>query len=419
MEPVVIETLPRRSFVLMAFSLFVGACAHPPCVPTAVGAAGQSTAPSGAKQPREFTHTSAELLKKVRLGWNMGNSLDVPEGETAWGNPKATPELMTAVANAGFGLVRIPITWTPRTGPAPDYVIDASFFARVDEVVGYAHSAGLYSVIDLHHDGADNFKGVEWITLNDDKGNTTPENNELVKKRFVAVWSQIAKHFAGYGEELLFESMNEIHDGYGAPDPRHFTFINELNREFVKVVRASGGNNAKRHLIVPGYNTNIDHTIKGFELPADPTPNRLSLSVHYYDPYLFALQAKTNTWGAASPGRDNWGQEDFVVTQFDKLKTTFIDKGVPIFLGEYGATHQADFADYQRYYVEYVTKAAIDRGILPVVWDNGGQGSGGEKFGLIDRTNNGVLHPKLMEAMKRASSSTYKLSEVALPVPSK
>jgi aryl-phospho-beta-D-glucosidase BglC (GH1 family) len=349
----------------------------------------------------------------------MGNSLDVPEGETNWGNPRATPELMNAVAKAGFGLVRIPITWTPRTGPAPDYVIDASFFARVDEVVGYAHAAGLYSVIDLHHDGADNFKGVEWITLNDDQQKTTPENNALVRTRFVAVWGQIAKHFTGYGEELLFESMNEIHDGYGAPDPRHFTFINELNREFVKVVRASGGNNAERHLIVPGYNTNIEHTIKGFELPADPTPNRLSLSVHYYDPYLFALQAKTNTWGAASPGRDNWGQEDFVVTQFDKLKASFIDKGVPIFLGEYGATHQADFSDYQRYYVEYVTKAAIDRGMLPVIWDNGGQGSGGEKFALIDRTNNSVLHPKLMEALTRAATKSYKLADIALPVPSK
>ena len=147
-------------------------------------------------------------------------------------------------------------------------------------------------------------------------------------------------------------------------------------------MRASGGNNAKRHLIVPGYNTNIDHTLKGFKLPDDPTPKRLVVSVHYYDPYLFALQAKTNTWGNASPSHDNWGQEDFVVTQFDKLKSTYVDKGVPVFIGEYGATHQDGFEDYQRYYVEYVTKAAVDRGIVPVYWDNGGSGSGGEKFGL-------------------------------------
>ncbi|HVR19323.1 MAG TPA: cellulase family glycosylhydrolase, partial [Polyangiaceae bacterium] len=127
----------------------------------------------------------------------------------------------------------------------------------------------------------------------------------------------------------------------------------------------------------------------------------------------------TNTWGKGSPSPDNWGQEDFVVTQFDKLKSTFIDKGVPVFLGEYGATHQADYADYQRYYVEYVTKAAVDRGILPVYWDNGGSGSGGEKFGLMDRSTNAALHPKLLEALRRAATSSYKLGDVAAPKPSK
>lgn len=415
MRPGVVHT-----WFLALATFFTCACQPPPCPTAPVGAAGTgaAAAPSVPSSPRPFTHTSKDLFAKLRLGWNLGNSLDVPEGETAWGNPAATPELMQAVAAAGFRLVRIPVTWTPRTGPAPDFVIEPGFFARVGEVVGYAHSAGLYAVINLHHDGADNFKGVEWITLNDADGKTTDANNAAVRNRFVKVWAQIAGYFSGYGEELMFESMNEIHDGYGNPDPRHFTFINELNQEFVKLVRASGGNNDERHLIVPGYNTNIDHTIKGFELPADPTANRLSLSVHYYDPYLFALQAKTNTWGAASPGRDNWGQEDFVLTQFDKLKTTYLDQGVAVFLGEYGATHQASYADYQRYYVEYVTKAAVDRGILPVYWDNGGQGSGGEKFGLMDRTKNDVHLPKVVEALKRAATSSYSLADVQLPKPS-
>jgi aryl-phospho-beta-D-glucosidase BglC (GH1 family) len=287
----------------------------------------------------------------------------------------------------------------------------------VDEVIGYARAAGLHAVIDLHHDGADGFKGPEWLTLNDAAGKTTDENNAAVRTRFVAVWAQIAKHFSGYGEELLFESMNEIHDGYGPPDPRHFAFINELNREFVSLVRASGGNNAQRHLVVPGYNTNIDHTLTGFKLPPDSASKRLSLSVHYYDPYLFALQAKTHTWGSASPGRDDWGQEDFVVKQFDKLKSTFIDQGVPVLLGEYGATNQAAFEDYRRYYLEYVTKAAVDRKILPVYWDNGGQGDGGEKFALMDRASNTVLYPGLLDAMLRAATSSYSLKDIALPVP--
>lgn len=353
----------------------------------------------------------------MKLGWNLGNSLDAPENETAWGNPTVTPELLVAVAKSGFDLVRIPVTWSKHTGPGPEFAIEPSWLARVTEVVDYAHGAGLYAIINVHHDGADGFKEVEWITLNDDAGAVTLANNQAVRARFVSVWSQIAKHFAGYGEELAFEAMNEIHDGYGQPDPKYFEIINGLNQAFVEVVRASGGNNAKRHLVVPGYNTNIDHTLKGFALPTDPTPGRLIVSAHYYDPYLFALQGEKHTWGSASPGNDGWGQEDFVVAQFDKLKARFIDQGVPVILGEYGACHQDGFEDYRRYYMEYVTKAAVDRGIVPIYWDNGAEGSGGEKFGLFNRTTYAPLHPQVLEAMVRAAKSSYELSEVALPKP--
>jgi aryl-phospho-beta-D-glucosidase BglC (GH1 family) len=413
----------RRSVVAVflgaCLALVASSCLAPPVPKTGSASGGRdSTAASAERGPREFIRASAELLAELDLGWNLGNSLDVPEGETAWGNPRVTPELLNAVAAAGFDLVRIPVTWSRHTGPGPDYVIEPSWLERVDEVVRYAHSAGLHSVINVHHDGADGFAGVEWLTLNDAKGETTEQNNAAVRARFVAVWAQISKHFSGYGEELLFESMNEIHDGYGAPDPRHFAFINDLNREFVSLVRQSGGNNAKRHLVVPGYNTNIEHTVKGFELPTDSVASRLIVSVHYYDPYLFALQAKTHTWGGASPGKDDWGQEAHVVAQFDKLKATFVDQGIPVLLGEYGATYQEGFENYRRYYMEYVTKAAVDRGILPVYWDNGGRGSGGENFGLIDRRSGSVLHPELMEAMLRAATSSYSLSDIVLPAPS-
>jgi endoglucanase len=368
-------------------------------------------------QPREFTHSSTELLAKMKLGWNLGNSLDAPEGETAWGNPAVTPELLRAVAASGFDLVRIPVTWSLHTGPAPDFSIDPNWLARVAEVVDYVRGAGLYAIINLHHDGADGLDRVEWLTLNDATGAISEANNQAVRARFVAVWKQIAARFADYGEELLFESMNEVHDGYGKPDPQYFAIINGLNQAFVDRVRASGGNNAARHLVVPGYNTNIDHTLSGFELPKDPTAKRLIVSVHYYDPYLFALQGKKNTWGKASPGNDGWGQEDFVVAQLDKLKAHFSGLGLPIIIGEYGACQQEGFEDYRRYYMEYVTKAAVDRGMVPVYWDNGAEGSGGEKFGLFSRTSYAPLHPKLLEAMVRAAKSSYQLSDIALPAP--
>ena len=415
---------PRRTFIhsllLASLAPTLNSCLRPPGAARAGATAAESSAagavtPSAPQKPRAFSHTSSELLTKLQLGWNLGNSLDVPDGETAWGNPKATPELLAKVAELGFKAVRIPVTWTSHTGAGPDYAIEAAWLARVAEVVGYAHAAGLYAVINVHHDGADGFKGPEWLTLNDAQGNTTDANNDAVRARFVAIWAQIARHFADYGEELLFESMNEIHDGYGNPDPRHFTFINDLNQHFVDLVRKSGGNNAQRHLIVPGYNTNIDHTVAGFKAPKDSTPGRLALSVHFYDPYTFALAAKTKTWGDASPAHDNWGQESHVTGQFDKLKSKFIDQGLPVFMGEYGATNQGGSEEYRRYYIEYVTKAAIERGILPMYWDNGGTNDGGESFALFNRTSLQVLHQDLLDAMQRAKNSSFKLSDIALP----
>lgn len=402
------------SFLGAIFGL--SGCLRPPSLAHKSVSEVKVAAPA-ARAPRDFSRSSRELLATIPIGWNLGNSLDAPENETAWGNPPVTRELLEAVAKAGFGLVRIPVTWTLHTGPAPDFVIDPTWLARVAEVVDYARDAGLYAIINVHHDGADGFTQVEWLRLTDEKGALSAATDAAVQARFVAVWRQIAAKFAGYGEELLFESMNEIHEGYGKPEPRYFELVNHYNQLFVELVRASGGNNAQRHLVVPGYNTNIDHTLAGFELPKDPTSGRLIVSAHYYDPYLFALQAKTNTWGRAAPNNDGWGQEDFVVQQFDKLKTRFIDQGVPVILGEYGACHQEAFADYRRYYVEYVTKAAVDRVIVPVFWDNGAEGSGGEKFGLFNRKTYEPLHPALLDAMMRAAKVSYTLSDVRPPKP--
>jgi endoglucanase len=405
------------SWLCLCLALLSTSCLTPPGYPGSKNAAAAppKTAPGAAPVSLgDFSRSSPELLATLRPGWNLGNSLDVPDGETKWGNPAATPELFAAVAKAGFKLVRVPVTWAPHLGGEPGYVIDTSWLERVAEVVGHARAAGLYCIINLHHDGADGGRGVGWLALKDAAGNTTAENNAKVQAQFVAVWTQIAKHFANHGEELIFESMNEIHDGYGKPDPRHYAVINDLNQKFVDVVRASGANNARRHLLVPGYNTNINQTIEGFKLPTDPTKSRLSLSVHYYDPYLFTLEAKTHTWGVGARDRDDWGQEDFVVTQFDKLKTRYVDQGVPVILGEYGAVYQdGGYDDYQRYYVEYVTKAAVDRGIVPVYWDNGGRNSGKDSFALIDREANGVFRPRLMEAIVRAATSPYSLKDVA------
>jgi len=354
-------------------------------------------------------------IRASKIGWNLGNSLDAPEGETTWGNPAVTRALLEAVADAGFEVVRIPVTWSLHMGGAPDYTIDATWMNRVAEVVGYALDAGLYTIINLHHDGADGYEGVEWITLNDGSGRITDANNRAVQDRFIKVWTQIASHFRNSDARLLFESMNEIHDGYGEPDPQYHTIINSLNQVFVDTVRASGGHNATRYLIIPGYNTNIDDTLEGFSLPVDTAVDRLILSVHYYDPYQYAIQASTNTWGADSPQSDSWAQEKWVRSQFDKLENAYIGNGIPVIIGEYGAVNQSGFKNYRRYYMEYVTKAAFDRNIVPVYWDNGSQKSGADAFGLFDRNSNGVLHPTVLQAMMRAVSKDYDLEDVEPP----
>jgi len=280
--------------------------------------------------------------------------------------------------------------------------------------VKYALDAKLYVIINIHHDGGHNVSG-SWLHLVDSAGQVTTANSSAVSTQFKALWTQIAAHFKGYGEHLIFESMNEVMVDYGTPKPEYLTQINDLNQAFVDTVRASGGNNATRCLVVPGYNTNIDYTVSGFSAPKDTSAGKLILSDHYYDPYSFAGSAETHTWGAGNAGVDNWGQEDWVKSQMAKLKATFVDKDLPMILGEYGAVNQTGYESYRRYYMEYVTKAAHDVGIAPFYWDNGGKNSGGEAFGLIDRSNNTVLYPTLMQALTRAVSSSYTLADVAKP----
>jgi len=372
---------------------------------------------SGDEDTNAQDKTAAQAVAEIQIGWNLGNSLDVPEGETAWGNPEVTEALIEAVADAGFGGIRIPVTWSLHLGSAPDFTIEPAWLDRVEEVVGFATSRELYAIINLHHDGADEYEGVEWLTLNDESGAVTEENNAAVQAQFVAVWEQIASRFADHGHHLVFESMNEIHDGYDEPDPVYHDIINDLNQTFVDLVRASGGNNATRILVVPGYNTNIDHTVTGFEPPVDTIDDRLILSVHYYDPYEFALNADPPVWGEAFPESPPWGLEDWVREQFQTVGETYVAQGLPVIVGEYGATHLEGYEEYRRYYVEYVTKAATDAGAVPFYWDNGGPGSGPDNFALFDRATETVLRPEILEAILRASSSDYALEDVEAPVP--
>lgn len=346
--------------------------------------------------------SAMDLYKKMTVGWNLGNSLDATgsglSSETAWGNPKITKELINAVKAAGFDTIRIPVTWMGHFDKTT-YAIDEAWLKRVDEVINYALSNDMYVIINIHHDGSD------WLT-------PTPDNEAEMINKFNVIWYQIATYFKDYDEHLLFAGMNEFHKGYSNPSKKYLELTDTLNQSFVTTVRATGGNNSKRILIVQSYNTNGDQSLK-MNMPKDTAQNKLMTEIHFYDPWSFAGEGKGD-WGKTGKNTDSWGQEDWVDTQFGKIKKNFVDKNIPVILGEYGAVNNKNGNDdHRRYYIEYVTKSAKEHGLLPIWWDNGYDGSSGEAFALFDRHSYKKLHEDIHEAiMKAVSGNNY---TIALP----
>lgn len=333
------------------------------------------------------------LAKKLGMGWNLGNQLDAHANEmaneTIWGNQAATQTTFDKLAEAGFASVRIPITWLGKVAPAPDYTIDSKWLNRVAEVVAYAENAGLNVIINIHHDGGDS---KHWLNIKD--AALDPQVNRAVKAQLAAMWTQIAEKFKDKGDFLIFESLNEVHDGkwgYGAnlnDGGKQYATLNGWNQVFVDAVRATGANNSNRYLGIPGYVTNSKLTIDHMVLPVDPAENRLMVSVHYYDPHKFTLEDEFKEWGhsASADKKADYGDEDFLKDIFGKLKTKYIDKGIPVYIGETGCVHRDTerAEDFRKYYLEYICKAAREYGMAPFYWDNGAPGTGRECSGIIN-----------------------------------
>lgn len=311
-------------------------------------------------------NTSVEYVQQMGHGWNLGNTLD-PDNctwlsnemdyETAWGNTRTTRELIAYIKAQGFDTIRIPVTWNDHIDE--NYNISEQWMARVQEVVNWCVEEDMFIILNMHHEG-------EWLT----KASTDYDN---VMKQYKAIWTQIADRFGDYNEKLIFESMNEIgFDDLGTDGGCRV--ISRINEEFVKLIRNSGKHNDERYLLLAGYWTDIDRTVDGpFILPDD---DRIILSVHYYSPATFAIADKTSTWGYS----ETWGSDEdmwYLKGQFDKLKTRFIDNGVPVIIGEYGAAVKDKDVDSRILWFKSVTETALEYGCCPVVWDNGE---------IIDRT---------------------------------
>ena len=340
--------------------------------------------------------TSLQLSKLMSPGWNLGNSLEAIGGETAWGNPPANQALFNGVKAAGFKSVRIPVSWSQYADA--NYNISASWMARVTQVVDAARAAGLYAIINVHWDGG-------WMQ-------PSFAQQTAVNARLNKFWTQIGNNFKNYDDYLLFAGTNEtnIEGQFGTPTAENCTVQKSFNQTFVNAARATGGNNAQRHLVVQGYLTNIDYTIGcNATLPADSVASRLMMEVHYYDPYNFTLSESDNIWqwgaSATNPAAtETWANESFTDNQFQKMKANFIDKGVPVILGEYSANLRSNVdptGKYRKLWNQYITRAAYKRGVVPMYWDSGYTGN--HASGLFNRANGTQAYPDVVTGIINAA----------------
>ena len=342
--------------------------------------------------------TSQQLVEDMTFGWNLGNTLDVCQAdrdgdgkinehveagekvdETLWGNPKATKDLFTSLKKNGVNAVRIPVTW--RDHMDSDGNIDREWMDRVQQVVDYAYSQGMYVIINVHHGGGDPKFGA-WIIEESQK-----DYNTFLKK-YKNVWKQIAERFKNYSDYLIFESMNEVGFDtlYNKNKADAYNLINKINQDFVDIIRATGGNNAKRHLLIAGYYTDIERTCDSLYKMPDDKAGRCILSVHYYTPWDFCTCDRKHTWGTNS---EVWQME----TLIGKMKKNFVDKGIPVIIGEYAASG-SDLSSCI-FFIEKLNKLCSDYGIATFIWDSGSQ---------VNRKTYKWRTPQYLEALKRATS---------------
>lgn len=308
--------------------------------------------------PAASAETSMQAyVSAMQPGWNLGNSLDATGSETSWGNPEITPSLIQQISAQGFKSIRIPITWSHRMGGAPDYTIDPAFMDRVQQVVDWSLDAGLYVMINIHHDS------WQWI-------NAMPAKHDEVLARFNAAWTQLADRFKNHSSKLMFESVNEpVFEG--VDDAAQMALLDELNTSFFRIVRASGGKNAVRPLVLPTLWTNsgqeylnsVATTVSNLNDP------NLIATVHYYGYWPFSVNIAGETRFDDSSIND-------IVTSFDRIHHTFVANGIPVILGEYGLlgfdknTGTIEHGEMLKYF-EYLTQYARSKNITHMLWDNG------------------------------------------------
>ena len=326
----------------------------------------------------EGWENAASAARNMGTGWNLGNTLESNSGsvdnmwieaytqrktsdyETAWGQPVATRELIHMFKEAGFGAIRVPVTWYPHMGTVSvsgthwdmgtwtGYDVDPVWMARVKEVVGYVLDEDLYCIVNVHHDTGD--ASTAWLRADEAVYGS-------VRERYVALWTQIAQEFNSCSQKLLFESFNEMLDARGSwngpSSSRAYDVINSFNADFVSAVRATGGNNLHRNLILNTYCAGTgSQGLEAFRLPEDVAEGHLMAEVHSYSPYRFAFDndnPKTVFDSAC---------ETEVKGIVETINTYLVSKGIPCVIGEYGCTSSRTETEMAKQAACYVSNAA-------------------------------------------------------------
>ncbi|CAL4869768.1 Xyloglucan-specific endo-beta-1,4-glucanase BoGH5A (plasmid) [Asticcacaulis sp. MM231] len=340
-----------------------------------------------------MTRSATEIAARIKLGLNIGNTLEAIGGETAWGNPLISQALIDTAKAKGFDAIRLPCSWNQYANAATAE-ISRTWLNRVKDVVQYCINADMYVVLNIHWDGG-------WL-----ENNVTPAAKDGVIAKQRAFWEQIATHLRDYDERLVLASANEPN----CETKQQMEVLYAYHQAFIDTVRSTGGRNAYRTLVLQAPNTSIDNAAAlWYKMPVDSATNRLMTEVHFYTPFQFALMTEDQSWGkmfyywgkdyhsTVEPDRNTiWGEEDNVDQQMAIVKRLFTDAGVPVILGEYGAIIRSTPKDLERHlasrvhWLKYVTQKALANGLLPFLWDTGG---------LIDRNTQAILDPRGLDAV--------------------
>lgn len=318
-----------------------------------------------------------QFVEDMGIGINLGNTFEacgdwiaqwgdgtVHSYETAWGSPIITEKIIKGYKDSGFNTLRVPVSWSNMMGD--DYTISSEYANAVKQVVDWAMAQDMYVIVNLHYDNG-------WFE-------NFPTQKEECMYRYKRIWQQVSDVFKDYDERLVFEGQNEelgwssVWNQWGGTKgkAKSYALVNEINQTFVDVVRASGGKNKARYLLIPGYNTGIETTVdKLYKVPKDKEKHVI-ISVHYYSPSTFAILTDDASWGK---NQRTWGTDSDInelKKSMDMLKKRFLDNGIPVIIGEYGCPMENKDINSVRKYLSKVCEEAYSMGMCPVLWSTPG-----------------------------------------------